>query len=188
VQHNYLLCKYPFVLKISEQHDPEFIFDADENSLRWYLLRLLDLIFHQIQFGFPYSYILYDFVLEMLKFIADILLISSTHQIITRFLRETEHFRHQILKIWFLVGEFLVIILSFMGLYYIISLLANQILWLGIASSGLIISVRNFKYSFQGAFFGFQWVLSFMVLIGSFGALFFSPENRALVILTLIVK
>lgn len=67
-------------------------------------------------------------------------------------------------KLWFMLGEFFVIILITMALYYLGSLLSNQVLWLGLADTNTIDNVVSRRNSLQSAFYAIQFILSFMAL------------------------
>ncbi|OCK81696.1 hypothetical protein K432DRAFT_403557 [Lepidopterella palustris CBS 459.81] len=135
------------------------IYSADI-LLAWYLLTLIDLFLHEARLNATYGYILFYFFIACLKFAADFLILAGTHRVTSGLL----FYQIKKAKIWHLVGEFIIIVLMITALYYLGSLLADEILWLQVADSDAIQSVNTRKNKLEAAFVILQFFLTLMTL------------------------
>jgi hypothetical protein len=131
---------------------------------RWYIITIVDLFLHETQIKATYGYILLDFFLACLKLASGIFLLAATHRIVASQLFDCPQVPKIGAKLWLMIGELFVITLSVMALYYLGSLLSNQVLWLGLADATTIDNIVSRRNSLQSAFYAMQLVLSLMIL------------------------
>ncbi|KAH8676465.1 hypothetical protein BGZ60DRAFT_428982 [Tricladium varicosporioides] len=103
--------------------------------LLWYILNTIDLFLHESRTKVTYIYIIYYFFLACLKLPADILILAGSHRIISGQIYIHHRTRTPRPVIWLLAGEFLVIVLIILALYYAGSLFAYEVLWLQVADA-----------------------------------------------------
>lgn len=130
----------------------------------------MDLFLHDTRLKVAYGYILVDFFLACLKAASNILILAAAHRIVSGQLFECVQMmqRKQLkAKIWLFMGEFLIITLMIMALYYVGSLLSYEALWLGIADTDTVEEMEGRRNNLQSAFFAIQLVLTFMVFCGA---------------------
>lgn len=137
------------------------------NLVRWYTITIIDLFLHETQLRTTYGYILLSFFLQAIILISNILFISTVHRLVSIQFYDHDKLKRWQVKSFFLSGELFVLVLKIMALYYLGSLLANQILWLGISNTNTIEGVMTRRDSFEKAFFALQFVLGFVILVGA---------------------
>jgi hypothetical protein len=146
--------------------------------LLWYILNTIDLFLHESQISAKYSYILYYFFLACLKFPADILILAGSQRIISGQLYIHHPKRTPKPVIWLLTGEFLVIILMILALYYIGSLLTYEVLWLQVADASVVLSVGTRRNKMETAFFVIQFLLTLLTLAAASFSFWFSKQEN----------
>ncbi|KAH7330474.1 hypothetical protein BKA65DRAFT_59291 [Rhexocercosporidium sp. MPI-PUGE-AT-0058] len=136
--------------------------------LLWYILTIIDLFLRETETSVKYGYVLLGFFIEGLKVASDTLMIIGTHRILTAHFFQCQNKIQRVKAvIWAYTGEFFILVIEIMGLYYLGSLLAHEVLWVGIADTSAVAAVAERKESLQSAFFALQWILALMLLSGS---------------------
>jgi hypothetical protein len=105
------------------------------------------------------------FFLACFKFTSDIFLVSASHRIVSTQLYDCYQVKRSLAKIWLMLGELLVIILVISSLYYLGSLLSNEVLWLEVANDNIVRDIVSRRNLFQLAFFVIQFILTFGTLV-----------------------
>lgn len=146
--------------------------------LLWYILNTIDLFLHESQVTAKYSYILYYFFLACLKFPADILILAGFQRIIFGQLYIHHPKRTPKPAIWLLTGEFLVIVLMILALYYIGSFLTYEVLWLQVADASVVLSVGAKRNKMETAFFVIQFLLTLLTLAAASFSFWFSKQEN----------
>jgi len=133
----------------------------------WYMVVIVDLFLHETQLKTGYGYILLAFFLACFKFTSDILLVSASHRIVSTQLYDCYQIKRYQAKLWLMLGELLVILLIIASLYYLGSLLSNEILWLEVANADIVSDIVTRKSRFQLAFFVVQFIITLGTLVGA---------------------
>jgi hypothetical protein len=124
---------------------------------------VIDLFLHEGHIKAPYGFLLYSWFLAILKFAADISLLAGTHWVVSRHLFD----RVQRAKAWLLAGDFLILTLLVMALYYLCSLLASQILWLLVGDLDTLNEVSGHRNDFQAAYSAIQMLVTVLIVLES---------------------
>jgi hypothetical protein len=109
----------------------------------------------------PFGFMLYDWFTEVLRVSANVLISAGAHTVVTRLLG----WMGPSAKWWAFVGEFFVLTASTMALYYLGSLLADQVLWLQVAQVDTVQTIVGRKNQFNAAFSILLWILAFLILV-----------------------
>jgi hypothetical protein len=104
--------------------------------------------------------LIFDWFLAVSKFASDISILAGAHWVISRQLFG----RVKRPKVWLLAGDFLVLVLAVMALFYLGSLLANQILWLEVGDPDTISVVVVHRNQFEAAFAIIQWLTTLFII------------------------
>ncbi|KAG4436979.1 hypothetical protein IFR05_007549 [Cadophora sp. M221] len=148
--------------------------------LLWYILTIIDIFLRETQTSVKYGYILFGVFIEGLKVGSDILMIIGAHRVLTAQVYQCHKIQRPKARVWLYTGEFFILLIEIMALYYLGSLLAHEVLWLGIANTSAVDAVTGRQDSLQSAFFAFQWILSLMLLCGSLTLAWVEDEDDLL--------
>ena len=123
-------------------------------------MAIVDLFLHEAQVKAAYGYLIFDWFLSVLKYSSDISILAGAHWIISRQLFGC--IRRP--RIWLLAGDFLVLTLAVMALYYLGSLLANQVIWLEVGDPDTLSLVFMRRNQFEAAFAIIQFLTAFLII------------------------
>ncbi|KAH9222481.1 hypothetical protein DL95DRAFT_454491 [Leptodontidium sp. 2 PMI_412] len=135
--------------------------------LLWSILTIIDIFLRETQTSVKYGYILFGFFIEGIKVGSDILMITGAHRVLTAQVYQCHKTQRLKARVWLYTGEFFILLIQIMALYYLGSLFAHEVLWLGIANTSAVDAVAGRQDSLQSAFFALQWILALMLLCGS---------------------
>jgi hypothetical protein len=122
-------------------------------------LSIIDLFLHEGRIKAPYGLLLCEWILAVLKFAADVSILAGAHWVISRQLFG----RVKRAKAWLVTGDFLLLVVAAMSLYYLGSLLASQILWLQVGDLDLMNLVTVRRDQFEAAFAILQALTAFLI-------------------------
>jgi hypothetical protein len=131
-------------------------------------LNIVDLFLHEAKLRTGYGYILYEVLLSCARYGADIFILAGTHQLISE--EMTNQPSSQLRKkarSWQQIGDFIVLVQVILALYFLGSLLAEEVLWLQIADPSIIDGVASRKENFEVTFFIIQFLLAFTMATGA---------------------
>lgn len=94
-------------------------------------------------------------------------MITGAHRVLTAQVYQCHKTQRLKARVWLYTGEFFILLIQIIALYYLGSLFAHEVLWLGIANTSAVDAVAGRQDSLQSAFFALQWILALMLLCGS---------------------
>jgi len=139
----------------------------------WYILTLIDLFLHENRLKTTYGYILLEWFIAIFKVAADVSIVTGAVRVISGQL----FYLVKKAKAWLLVGEFFIIMLMVTALYYLGSLLADEVLWLQVADPDVVGGVTARKNKFETAFVMFQFLLTLMALVEAAWSVWFHRKD-----------
>jgi hypothetical protein len=136
---------------------------------RWYVLTIIDLFLHEGRLKATYAYIIFYFFIACFRFAADILILSGTHRVVSMQVYHRLKLPRvpKMPSLWFLFGEFIVVVLAIAALYHVGSLFAHASLWLQVADPSLVGVVERRQDKFDAAFAILTFLFTLFMLAGA---------------------